>query len=144
MVGASANQVRPSNFVLKYLLGKGYNVIPINPGYAGKEMHGQMTYASLSDIPGNFDMVDIFRASDAVGPIVDEALGLADKKGISVIWMQLGIRNDEAAQVAERAGLSVVMERCPKIEYARLFGELGWNGINSGIISSKRPKLVRR
>ncbi len=144
MVGASANPVRPSNFAMKYLQGKGYRVIPVNPGQAGKEIHGETAYASLRDIPGKFDMVDIFRGSDAVPPIMDEAIELAPEKGISVIWMQLGIRNDEAAAKGERAGLRVVMDRCPKIEYARLYGELGWGGINSGIISSKRPKLVRK
>jgi len=144
MVGASANPVRPSNFVMKYLQGKGYRIIPVNPGHAGKDMHGEMTYATLDDIPEKFDMVDIFRASDAVGPIMDKAIELAPQKGISVVWMQLGIRNDEAAKKGEQAGLSVIMDRCPKIEYARLYGELSWGGINSGIISSKRPKLIRK
>ena len=140
MVGASPNWNRPSNFAMKYLLGKGYNVIPINPGHAGKEIHGQMVYASLPDIPGTFDMVDIFRSSDAAGPIMDKAIELAEDKGIKVVWMQLGVRNDEAAARGEAAGLTVVMDRCPKIEYARLFGEIGWSGVNSGVISSKRPK----
>ncbi len=144
MVGASANPVRPSNFVMKYLQGKGYKVIPVNPGQAGKEMHGEMTYASLDDIPVKFDMVDIFRSSDAVGPIMDKAIELAPEKGITVVWMQLAIRNDAAAEKGELAGLTVIMNRCPKIEYARLYGELGWGGINSGIISSKRPKLIRK
>lgn len=140
MVGASANPVRPSNFVMKYLQGKGYRIIPVNPGFAGKIMHGEMTYATLDDIPGTFDMVDIFRASDAIGPIMDKVIELAPQKGISVVWMQLGISNDEAARKGEQAGLTVIMNRCPKIEYARLNGELSWGGINSGIISSKRPK----
>ncbi len=144
MVGASANPVRPSNFVMKYLTGKGYRIIPVNPGHAGKEMYGEMTYATLDDIPEKFDMVDIFRASDAVGPIMDTAIDLAPEKGISVVWMQLGIRNDEAAAKCEQAGLTVIMNRCPKIEYARLYGELSWGGINSGIISSKRSKLMRK
>ena len=144
MVGASANPVRPSNFVMKYLMGKGYRIIPVNPGHAGKEMHGEMTYASLDDIPGPFDMVDIFRASDAVPAIIDAAIDLAAEKSISVVWMQLGIRNDAAAEKAKHAGLRVIMNRCPKIEYARLYGELSWGGINSGIISSKRPKLIRK
>ena len=141
MVGASPNWVRPSSFAMKYLLGKGYRVIPVNPGHAGKEILGQTVYASLSDIPGNIDMVDIFRNSDAAGAIMDEAIGLAEAKNISVVWMQLGVVNEDAAKRGVAAGLNVIMDRCPKIEYARLFGELGWGGINTGIISSKRPKL---
>lgn len=141
MVGASANWNRPSNFAMKYLQGKGYKVIPINPGQAGGEILGETVYAKLADVPGDFDMVDVFRASDAVGPIMDEALRLKDAKGIRVVWMQLGVRNDEAAARGEAAGLRVVMNRCPKIEYGRLFGELSWSGINSNIISSKRPKM---
>ena len=144
MVGASANPVRPSNFAMKYLLGKGYRIIPVNPGHAGKEIHGQMTYASLDDIPENFDMVDIFRSSDAVAPIMDKAIELAPKKGIRVVWTQLGVRDDAAAKKGEQAGFTVIMDRCPKIEYARLYGELSWGGINSGIISSKRRKLTRK
>lgn len=144
MVGASANPVRPSNFAMKYLQGKGYRVIPVNPGQAGKKIHGEMTYAALQDIPDKFEMVDIFRASNAVAPIVDKAIELAPQKGVQVVWMQLGVRNDAAADLAEQAGLTVIMERCPKIEYARLFGELSWGGINSGVISSKRPKLTRK
>ncbi|MCW8835849.1 MAG: CoA-binding protein [Rhodospirillales bacterium] len=141
MVGASPNPVRPSNFAMKYLQGKGYRVIPVNPGQAGGKILGEDAYATLADIPGTIDMVDIFRASSAVPPIVDEAIRLKDDKGISVVWMQLGIRNDEAAEKAEDAGLTVVMNRCPKIEYGRLFGELSWAGVVSGIISSKRPKM---
>lgn len=140
MVGASPNWVRPSNFAMKYLQGKGFKVIPVNPGAAGTEILGSMTYASLADIPGKFDMVDIFRSSEAAGPIVDEAIRLKDEKGIKVVWMQLGVRNDDAAAKAEAAGMKVVMNRCPKIEYGRLFGELGWGGINSGVISSKRQE----
>jgi len=142
MVGASPNWVRPSNFAMKYLMGKGFKVIPVNPGAAGQEIWGQKAYASLKDIPGKFDMVDIFRSSEAAGRIVDEAIPLAKEKGIRVIWMQLGVRNDAAAARAEEAGLTVVMNRCPKIEYGRLFGELSWSGVNSRIISSKRPKYV--
>ncbi|MBT4934703.1 MAG: CoA-binding protein [Rhodospirillaceae bacterium] len=141
MVGASPKWVRPSNFAMKYLQGKGYRVIPVNPGHAGKEILGETVYASLGDIPERFEMVDIFRTSDAAGPIVDEAIGISETKGISVIWMQLGVINEDAGKRAEAAGLNVIMDRCPKIEYARLFGELGWAGINTGIISSKRPKL---
>lgn len=141
MVGASPKWVRPSSFVMKYLQGKGYRVIPVNPGHAGKEIMGETVYASLGDIPVPFDMVDIFRSSDAAGGVVDDVLALpADKRG-QVIWMQLTVRNDQAAAKAEAEGLSVVMDRCPKIEYGRLFGELGWSGVNSGIITSKRRKL---
>jgi predicted CoA-binding protein len=139
MVGASANDVRPSFFVLKYLLAKGYTVFPVNPGHAGKEILGRMTYAKLADIPEPIDMVDIFRASAAVAPIVDEALALDPLP--KVIWMQLTVRNDEAAAKAEAAGVKVVMNRCPKIEYGRLSGEIGWNGVNSGVLSSKKPVM---
>jgi predicted CoA-binding protein len=139
MVGASANDVRPSFFVLKYLLAKGFSVFPVNPGHAGKEILGRMTYAKLSDIPEPIDMVDIFRASNAVPPIVDEALAL--KPPPKVIWMQLTVRNDEAAAKAEAAGVKVVMNRCPKIEYGRLSGEIGWNGVNSGVLSAKKPLM---
>ena len=141
MVGASANWVRPSSFAMKYLQGKGFRVIPVNPGAAGQTIWGETAYASLSDIPDRFDVVDIFRASEAAGPIVDEAIRLAPEKGIKVIWMQLGVRNDAASGRAEKAGLTVVMNRCPKIEYGRLFGELSWSGVNSGIVSAKRPRM---
>ncbi len=137
MVGASSNKTRPSYFVLKYLLEKGYEVIPVNPGHAGKEFLGQKVYASLSDIPHPVDMVDIFRNAAAAGPITDAAI----KAGTNTIWMQLGVRSDEAAARAEKAGLRVVMDRCPKIEYGRLSGETGWMGINSRTISSKRGRL---
>ncbi|MER8973825.1 MULTISPECIES: CoA-binding protein [unclassified Mesorhizobium] len=139
MVGASANDVRPSYFVLKYLLGKGFSVFPINPGQAGKTILGQMTYARLADVPGPVDMVDVFRASAAVPGIVDEVLRLDPLP--KVIWMQLGIRHDEAAARAEAAGIKVVMNRCPKIEYGKLSGEIGWTGVNSGVLSSKKPLM---
>lgn len=139
VVGASANSVRPSYFVMKYMLDKGYRVIPVNPGQAGKTILGQMTYARLVDIPEPVDMVDIFRPSDAVPGIVDEVLMLDPKP--QVIWMQLTVRHDEAARRAEAAGIKVVMNRCPKIEYARLSGEIGWNGVNSGVISSRKPVM---
>lgn len=141
MVGASPNWVRPSNFAMKYLQQKGYRVIPVNPGSAGQQIHGEEVYASLKNIPHRFDMVDIFRNSAAAGPIVDEAIEIATDKGISVIWMQLAVRNDPAAARAEAAGLTVIMDRCPKIEFGRLFNELGWCGVNTGVISSKRPRL---
>ncbi|MER8475615.1 CoA-binding protein [Mesorhizobium sp. M1163] len=139
MVGASANDVRPSYFVLKYLLGKGFSVFPINPGQAGKEILGRMTFARLADVPGPVDMVDVFRASAAVPGIVDEVLRLDPLP--KVIWMQLGIRHDEAATRAEAAGIKVVMNRCPKIEYGKLSGEIGWTGVNSGVLSSKKPLM---
>jgi len=137
IVGASANDVRPSFFVTKYLIDKGFEVYPINPGQAGNEILGRMTYARLADVPVPIDMVDIFRASAAVPPIVDEALALDPLP--KVIWMQLTVRNDEAAAKAEAAGVKVVMNRCPKIEYGRLSGEIGWDGGNSRVISSKKP-----
>ena len=141
MAGASPNWVRPSNFAMKYLQGKGYQVHPINPGHAGKEIWGRLTYASLTDVPAPFDMLDIFRNSEAAGALVDEAIALKDEKGIKTIWMQIGVINKDAAKRAETAGMTVIMDRCPKIEYGRLFGELGWSGVNSGIISAKRRKL---
>jgi predicted CoA-binding protein len=143
MVGASPDWVRPSYFAMKYLQEKGYRVIPVNPGAADQEILGEKVYANLSDIPDPFEMVDVFRNSEAAGPIVDEAVKLAADKGIKVIWMQLGVRNDAAAKRAEAAGLTVVMDRCPKIEFGRLHHELSWSGINSGVISSKRPRLRR-
>ena len=139
IVGASANDVRPSYFVAKYLIDKGFEVYPVNPGQAGREILGRMTYAKLADVPVPIDMVDIFRPSAAVPAIVDEVLALDPLP--QVIWMQLTVRHDEAAAKAEAAGIKVVMNRCPKIEYARLSGEIGWNGVNSGTISSKKPLM---
>ncbi|MCC0040000.1 MAG: CoA-binding protein [Brucellaceae bacterium] len=139
IVGASANDVRPSYFVTKYLIDKGYEVHPVNPGQAGKEILGRRVYASLAEVPAAIDMVDIFRPSAAVPGVVDEALALDPLP--KVIWMQLTVRHDEAAAKAEAAGIKVVMNRCPKIEYARLSGEIGWNGVNSRVISSKKPIL---
>jgi uncharacterized protein len=139
LVGASNNEVRPSYLVMKYLQGKGYKVIPVNPGLAGKLLLGEMVYASLADIPVVVDMVDIFRNAEAAGKITDEALALSTKP--KVIWMQLSVRNDEAAARAEAAGINVVMDRCPKMEYGKTSGEWGWIGGNSGQISSKRPIL---
>ena len=144
MVGASAGTNRPSYFAMKYLLGKGYDVIPINPTLVGQEIQGRKVYASLSDVPGPVDIVDIFRNSTAALEIVREAIVLKDKLGIKVLWMQLGVRNDQAAVEAEAAGLKVVMNRCPKIEYGRLSGEIGWAGVNAGALSSKRPLLSGR
>ncbi len=143
MVGASANWVRPSNFAMKYLQQKGYRVIPVNPGSAGEKIHGETCYAALADIPDDYQMVDIFRRSEDAGVIVDEALARQDAKGIRTIWMQLGVINEGASEKAEKAGLTVIMDRCPKIEFSRLNYELSWSGINSGVISSKRPRLIR-
>ncbi len=143
-VGASANTSRPSYFAMKYLMGKGYTIVPVNPGLAGKEILGQKVYASLAEVPGPVDVVDIFRSSDAALAIVREAIGLKDKLGLTTIWMQLGVKNDKAAAEAEAAGLRVIMNRCPKIEYGRLSGEIGWAGVNTGTISSLRPKLAAR
>lgn len=139
MIGASPNNVRPSYFVFKYLSERGYDMIPINPGQTGKSLLGKPFVASLADIGRPFDMVDIFRNSDVAERLVDEALALAQKP--KVIWMQLGVRNDSAASKAEAAGLKVVMNRCPKIEYARLTSEIQWMGINSRTLSSKRAPI---
>jgi len=141
MVGASPKWNRPSFFAMKYLQEKGYRVIPVNPGVAGGDILGERVYASLAEIPEKFEMVDIFRNSAAAGPITDEAIGLAKEKGIKVVWMQLGVINEDAAAKARAAGLQVVMDRCPKIEFGRLNAELSWGGFNSGIISAKRRKL---
>ncbi|WP_420348531.1 CoA-binding protein [Pelagibius sp.] len=141
MVGASPKWNRPSFFAMKYLQEKGYRVIPVNPGAAGKEILGETVYASLAEIPARFEMVDIFRNSAAAGPITEEAIAVAGEKGIQVVWMQLGVINVEAAAKAEAAGLTVVMDRCPKIEFGRLHSELSWGGFNSGIISAKRRRV---
>jgi predicted CoA-binding protein len=141
MIGASPNWVRPSNFAMKYLQGKGYRVIPVNPRAAGASILGETVFARLADVTGPVHVVDIFRNGEAAGAAVDEAIAVADALGIKVVWMQLGVRNDAAARRAENAGLTVIMDRCIKIEYGRLFGEIGWSGVNSGIISSKRPRL---
>ena len=140
LVGASNNPARPSWIVTKYLIERGYDVIPINPGWGGREILGRTVYAKLKDIPGPVDMVEIFRNSEAAGPITDEALGLEPPP--KVIWMQLSVRNEEAAARAEARGVKVVMNRCPKIEYGRLSGEIGWQGVNSRIISAKKPVLA--
>ncbi len=141
MVGASPKWNRPSYFAMKYLQEKGYRVIPVNPGHAGKEILGETVYASLTEIPGKFEMVDIFRSSEAAGPITDEAIAVAEDKGIKVVWMQLGVINEAAAEKARAAGLTVVMDRCPKIEFGRLNAELSWGGFNSRIITSKRRRV---
>jgi uncharacterized protein len=142
IVGASANVRRPSYFVQKYLLAKGYRVVPINPGQAGGEILGQKAFARLADLDEPVDVVDIFRNSEAALAVTQEAIALKDKLGLKVIWMQLGVRNDEAARLAEDAGLKVVMNRCPKIEYGRLSGEIGWMGVDNRVISSEKPVML--
>jgi uncharacterized protein len=140
MVGASEKQNRPSYFAFKYLLERGYRMIPVNPGQVGGEILGQPVYARLADIPEPIDMVDIFRAPQYALAVVEEALALNPRP--RVIWMQLGIRNEEAARLAEANGLKVVMNRCPKIEYGRLSSEIGWMGVNTRVLTSKRAKLA--
>lgn len=138
MVGASANWNRPSYFAMKYLQQKGYRVIPVNPKEAGNEILGEKAYAALADIPVKVDMVDCFRASHAIPPIAEDAIRI----GAKVLWMQLGVRHDEAAKTAEAAGLQVVMNRCPKIEFGRLSREIGWMGVNTRVINSKRQNRI--
>jgi predicted CoA-binding protein len=137
MVGASANWNRPSYFAMKYLLDRGYEVVPVNPAAVGQEILGQKVYGSLDELPAKVDMVDIFRNSEAAGPITDAAI----EHGAKVVWMQIGVVNDAAARRAEEAGLKVVMNRCPKIEHSRLSGTIEWHGIASGVITSKKRAL---
>ncbi|MGO8841929.1 MAG: CoA-binding protein [Methyloceanibacter sp.] len=137
MVGASAKSERPSAFAMKYLMAKGFQIIPVNPGQAGQAMLGQKVYASLAEIPEPVEIVDIFRNSYAALEVTHEAVAI----GAKVVWMQLGVRNDEAAREAEAAGLEVVMNRCPKIEYGRLSGEIGWMGVNRRLIDNRKPLL---
>ncbi len=141
MVGVSPKWNRPSFFAMKYLQEKGYRVIPVNPRAAGGEILGETVYGSLAEAPGPFEMVDVFRSSADAGPVAEEAIAVAGEKGITVLWMQLGVRNDAAAAKAKAAGLKVVMDRCPKIEFGRLNAELSWGGFNSRVISSKRRRL---
>jgi uncharacterized protein len=140
MVGISPRDNRPSFFAFKYLLERGYRMIPVNPAQSGTRILGQKVYANLTDIPEPVDMVDIFRTSEHVLPVVEEALTLEPKP--RVIWMQLTVRNDKAARLAEDAGLKVVMNRCPKIEYGRLSSEISWMGVNSRILSSRRAQTM--
>jgi hypothetical protein len=142
MVGVSNKENRPSYFAFKYLLERGYRMIPVNPGLAGGELLGQKVYARLADIPEPVDMVDVFRAASYAVGIVEEALGMQPRP--RVVWMQLGIRNDEAAALAEANGLKVVMNRCPKIEYGRLSSEISWMGVNSRTLTSKRAQVLGR
>ncbi|MBT3929616.1 MAG: CoA-binding protein [Rhodospirillaceae bacterium] len=139
MVGASTNWNRPSYFAMKYMQDKGFRVIPVNPRAAGETLLGEEVVASLKDITVPIDMVDIFQRSERVPPVVDEAIEV----GAKVIWMQLTVRHDEAAKKAEDAGITVIMDRCPKIEFARLSGELGWSGINTKVITSRRSRRIR-
>ncbi|MGN6463235.1 MAG: CoA-binding protein [Pseudolabrys sp.] len=140
MVGVSPKENRPSYFAFKYLLERGYKMIPVNPGQAGKDLLGQRIYGKLADIPEPIDMIDIFRASPYAMGIVQEALTLNPKP--KVIWMQLTVRDDAAAKLAEDNGIQVVMNRCPKIEYGRLSSEISWIGVNSRTLSSKRAKVM--
>ncbi len=142
MVGVSPKTNRPSYFAFKYLLERGYRMIPVNPGQAGGELLGQKVYARLPDIPEAVDMVDVFRASEHALGIVQEAIALNPRP--KVVWMQLGVRNDEAARLAEANGIKVVMNRCPKIEYGRLSSEIAWMGVNTRTISAKKAPLPGR
>jgi predicted CoA-binding protein len=142
MVGISPKDVRPSYFAFKYLLERGYRMIPVNPGQVGGDILGQPVYGKLADIPEPVDMVDVFRAPQFALAVVEETLALERRP--QVIWMQLGIRNEAAAALAEANGLKVVMDRCPKIEYGRLSSEIGWMGVNTRVLTSKRAKLSGR
>jgi uncharacterized protein len=142
MVGISPKDNRPSYFAFKYLLERGYNMIPVNPGQAGKEILGRKVYVRLADVPEPIDMVDVFRAAQYAPQIVAEALALEPRP--QAIWMQLGVRNDEAAAAAEGEGLKVVMNRCPKIEYGRLSSEISWMGVNSRTLTAKRAHTLGR
>ena len=137
MVGASTTWNRPSYFAMKYLIQKGFRVFPVNPGAAGEQLLGETIFSNLESLPEKVDMVDMFRPASEATELVQKAIYL----GIGVFWMQLGLRNEEAACLGEAAGMKVVMNRCPKIEYARLFGELGWNGINTGMIFNCRRRI---
>ena len=140
IVGASPGENRPSMFVVKYLTERGYRVFPINPGRAGEKIGGQTAYARLADVPEKIDMVDVFRNSESVPPVLEDVLALTRRP--DVFWMQQGVRNDDAAARAEAAGMKVVMDRCPKIEYGRLTGEISWVGVNTRTLSSKRPRRL--
>ena len=142
IVGATNNPARPSYIVTKYLKERGFDVIPVYPRLAGHDVLGLPAYASLAEVPRPIDMVEVFRNSASAGPVTDEALALDPLP--KVIWMQLSVRDDEAAARAEAKGVTVIMNRCPKIEYGRLSGEIGWQGINSRILSAKRPVLAGR
>jgi uncharacterized protein len=142
MIGVSANTIRPSYFAFKYLIERGFRLIPVNPGLAGEDLLRQRVYGKLADIPVPVDMVDIFRSSHHALAIVEEALALQPRP--KVIWMQLGVRDDAAAALAERNGLKVVMNRCPKIEYGRLSSEIAWMGVNTRTLSARKAQLPGR
>ena len=144
MVGASANEIRPSYFAMMYLLNKGYKIIPVNPGAAGKQILGQKVYAALKDVPAPVDMVDIFREAKYAPDIARETVAEKDRLGVKVLWMQLGVISAEAERIAEDAGLAVIMNRCPKIEHGRFSGELGWMGINRKVIDNRKPLLFAK
>lgn len=141
MVGASGNEIRPSYFAMMYLLNKGYKVIPVNPGMAGKEILGQRVYASLKNVPAPVDMVDIFRESKYASDIARETVAEKDRLGVKVLWMQLSVISPEAEQIGRDAGLTIIMNRCPKIEHGRFSGEMGWLGINRKLIDNRKPLL---
>lgn len=138
VVGLSAEWHRPSYFAAKYMQEHGYRIIPVNPRYAGKQVLGERCYASLREIPDKVDMVDVFRKSEDVMPIAEDAIAI----GAKVLWQQLGVRNEAAAAKALKAGLETVMDRCVKIEHGRLFGGLNWVGVNTRVISAKRPRWL--
>jgi predicted CoA-binding protein len=138
VVGLSADWFRPSYFAAKYMQQHGYRIIPVNPRYAGQKVLGETGYASLKDIPDKVDLVDVFRRSEDVMPIAEDAIAI----GARALWQQIGVRNEAAAEAARKAGLDVVMDRCVKIEHARLFGGLNWVGVNTRVISAKRPKVI--
>jgi uncharacterized protein len=144
MVGASGNDIRPSYFAMMYLLNKGYKIIPVNPAMAGKEILGQKVYASLKDVPAPVDMVDIFREAKYAPDIAREAIAEKERLGIKVLWMQLGVISQEAEEIGRHAGLTVVMNRCPKIEHGRFSGEIGWMGVNRKVIDNRKPLLFGR
>ncbi len=144
MVGASGNPMRPSYFAMKYLLDKGFAIDPVNPGMAGQEILGRKVYASLKEVPGPIDMVDIFRGAEAAPGVVAEALQEKDRLGLKTIWMQLGVVSEEAETMARAAGLEVIMDRCPKIEHGRFSGEIGWMGVNRRVIDNRKPAAVQQ
>jgi predicted CoA-binding protein len=144
MVGASTNEIRPSYFAMMYLLNKGYRIVPINPGAAGKQILGQTVYADLKGVPGPVDMVDIFREGRYAPQIARDVVAQKDRLGVKVLWMQLGVISEEAEQIGRQAGLTIVMDRCPKIEHGRFSGEMGWLGINRKVIDNRKPLLFGR
>ena len=144
MVGASGNDIRPSYFAMMYLLNKGYKVIPVNPGAAGKIILGQTVYATLKDVPAPVDMVDIFREAKYAPAIAREVVAEKDRLGVKILWMQLGVVSEEAEKIGQEAGLTVIMDRCPKIEHGRFSGEMGWLGINRKVIDNRKPLLFSK